>query len=120
VLTQQREVQRFFLRHTQPVGVELVGHAAEAPDQIECQVNGVQLDVRQCMNEAGVPFWRAHRARLDLRGRHQLRQRGAPGNAARLHELLASANGLGQVQAKGACGLLCRCANLKEMKCLGS
>src|SRR5690606_10127764 len=54
----------------QPVVVVGLGHAVEAPGGIECEVDGVELDVADRMDQRGTAFGREWRALLDIRRRH--------------------------------------------------
>ena len=56
VRAQQAEVLGFFGGHAQPVEIESARHAIEAPDGIEREVDGVELDVRNSMQQHGAPL----------------------------------------------------------------
>ena len=43
---QQAEVLRFFCCNAEPVGVVVLRHAVKSPDRIECQIDGVEFDMR--------------------------------------------------------------------------
>ena len=79
VLPKQREVQRLFARDAQPVDVERDGHAGEAPDRVEREVDRVELDVRHRMQQRGAAFERERRTGRHVLGWHEARQRGAAG-----------------------------------------
>ena len=66
-------MQRFFIRHLQPVGVILARHAVKPPDRIQRQIDRIEFDVRQCVDQDGAPFRRVHRAAPDRERRHQFR-----------------------------------------------
>ncbi len=52
----------FLCRHLQPVLVESLGHAAIAPDGIERQVDGIELDMRDGVQQDGAALGRGGRA----------------------------------------------------------
>jgi hypothetical protein len=77
---QQGEVLCLFRRHAQPVQVELARHAVKAPGGVQRQVDGVELDVRNRVQQRGQAFGLEGRAPRHL-GR--VDQHG-PGRAAGL------------------------------------
>jgi hypothetical protein len=53
VIVQQGEVLRFLERHPHPVAVEVGRHPGKAPDGIEREVDGIELDVADRMHQRG-------------------------------------------------------------------
>jgi hypothetical protein len=78
VLAQQREVQGLFTGHLQPVAVEVLRHA-EAPEGVQGQVDGVELDVADGVQQRGPALRREGRPGGHLVGRHQKGRSGRPG-----------------------------------------
>jgi hypothetical protein len=76
VIAQQLEVERLLACHLQPVAMERLGQAGEAPCGVEREVDRVELDVRERMQQRGPALGRAHRALGELRVRHQHGPRG--------------------------------------------
>ena len=53
VTAQQLEVQRFFFRDDEPLAIEIVGHAGEAPADVEREVDRIELDVCERVDQRG-------------------------------------------------------------------
>jgi hypothetical protein len=68
-------VLRFLERHPHPVAVEVGRHPGKAPDGIEREVDGVELDVADRMDQRGAARHRERRALRHQRGRNQVRLR---------------------------------------------
>jgi hypothetical protein len=64
--------------HAGPVQVEVARHAAEAVGRVEREVDGVELDVRDRVQQRGAAFERAQAARGHLAWQHQRRRAGGP------------------------------------------
>ncbi len=77
MLAQQREVQRLLARDAQPVGIEVARHAGEAPDRVERQIDGVELDVHHRVQQRRSALKCERRAHRHLFGWHEARQRRA-------------------------------------------
>ena len=77
--TQQGEVLRFFYSHLQPVKIIGVWHAAKAPDCVERQVDGIELDVRDGVQQRGQAFGGKGRALGHVEVRAQFGSGGATG-----------------------------------------
>ena len=86
--TQQAEVMGFFNGYLQPVNVVSVRHAAEAPDCIQCQVNCIELNVRDGVQQGGQTAGGKRRALGDIKVRAQFRPGGATGQTLRCLKML--------------------------------
>jgi len=75
---QQAEMHRFFGRHLQPVAVIGGGHAGEAPDRVEREVDGIELDVGNGVHHRGQAVGREGRAAGHVGCRYQRRARRPP------------------------------------------
>ena len=53
VIAQQLEVQRFFFRDDEPLAIEVVGRAGEAPADVEREVDRIELDVCERVGQRG-------------------------------------------------------------------
>ena len=104
VVTQQGEVERFFLRNSHPVTVKLLGHAGKTPNNVERQVDGVQLDMRQCVQECGAPLYSGEGQFFDRRWQDEGRLRWATGYAARWGDVRLRVDGEIKTQGEGAFG----------------
>jgi len=69
----------FLGRHAQPVEVIRPRHAREAPDRVQRQVDGVELDVADRVDQDGAPLGRGGRAAPDLRVGQEERPFGVAG-----------------------------------------
>ena len=87
---QQLEMQRFFTRYLQPVQVKSLGHAFEAPDNVQRQVNRIAFNVRQCVQQRGAAFNAADCAVFHFAGVAQFRAGGTARHAGRLGQMKAS------------------------------
>ena len=79
MFAQQREVQGFFARHTQPVAVVLQRHAGETPDGVEREVDRVELDVRDSVQQRRAAFERGRGAARHVFRRDEAGQGGTAG-----------------------------------------
>jgi hypothetical protein len=78
VIGQQLEMQCLFLCHGKPVAVKGLRHVGKAPDNVQGQVDGIGLDVRQCMDQAGTTLRRAYRTMTECARLHQVWPLRAP------------------------------------------
>jgi hypothetical protein len=72
VAGQKIKVQCLFRRDAQPVGVVVRRQTGEAPDGIEGEVYGVELDMGQRVQPNGATLDGAHGASQERDGRHKL------------------------------------------------
>ena len=75
VRLKQPEMEGLFARHAGPVPVKRYRQTRKPPDSIEREVNGIELDMRQRMQENGTPFDGGDAAVAQLGGRHEHRAR---------------------------------------------
>jgi hypothetical protein len=120
VVAQQLEVQRLLARHAQPLAIEGIGQPGKAPADVQRQVDGIQLDVRQCMQQGGAPQRAGHRALFELRVRHLHGPVGAAGDAGRLVDGLCGTGISGWVQRTCAARLLVGIAAQQQLQRLVS
>lgn len=76
---QQLEMQRFFVRHPQPIGVIRQRHADKPVGGVEREVDRIEFDMRQRMYERGAPGQRVGAATRYLLRRHPLGLVGTAG-----------------------------------------
>ena len=83
VRTQKLEVQGLLARDADPLAVERLGHAGEAPDDVQRQVDGVEFDVRQLHAAAWFMAWRSVGPAVGPIWRRRLPRRSSPISPAR-------------------------------------
>jgi hypothetical protein len=88
VIVQQGEVLRFLECHPHPVAVEVRRHPGKAPDGVQREVDGVELDVADRVDQCGAACHGERRALRHQRGRNQVRLRRSTRQAGRLRDVV--------------------------------
>jgi hypothetical protein len=114
VVAQHLEVQRLLVSHGQPLAIERIGQAGEAPDHVQREIDRIQLDVGQRMQQRGTALQAVHRALLQPRVRYKGRPLGAAGDACRFGDGLGRARIEIQIECTCGAGLVVRVTAAQE------
>ena len=93
VVAQKLKVQRLLLGHANPLPIKLVRHPCKSPTQVQGQVDGIQLDVGQCVDQCSPPFDSRHRPRFERRVINQNGPIRSTRHAHWFNKFVISANG---------------------------
>ncbi len=110
VLVEQREVQRLLARRPAASRGSRRAACREAPGRVQCQVDRVELDVRDRVDQRRSTFGRERRARRHLQRRDEAGRSGRPGGSvsgARRAAASSSAASAAPYSSRAARALAC-------------